>query len=218
MIRFCIISLAIFSFVINNSNGADDFILPAAFEGLWRGSPSVGVIGPFSPDSFEFAITKAPNGDYLLEDNLLFDGAVIGYQRFYVEGIGKTAGTLWYCGALSNFSNAEEDTGTNSFLPLTFPSASDSTVTFCLDSSSKLVMNPYNPFKEGCLTCDCANWTLSHNAQEDSLSLHVIMSGQSVGSNHLMSYLKRIGPPPVIQDSDMPGTVLLHIYYSFALC
>lgn len=194
----------------------ESFILPKAFEGLWRGQASRNIIGPFTPNSFEFAISKAPNGDYLFEDNLLYDHAMIGYQRFYVEGTGPTAGTLWYCGALSNFSNAVEQTGTNSFKPLVFPLPTDSSVTFCLDSDSKETMGFYNPFRKGCTSCDCSNWTLTHNPQDDTLALQVTMSGQEVGSYHLSAELTRAGPAPVITDADMPGKMMdmyLNIIY-----
>eukprot|EP01031_Cornospumella_fuschlensis_P024943 gene24941-30136_t len=180
-----------------------DFVLPKTFEGLWKGQASRNIIGPL--DSFEFAISRSPNGDYLFEDNLLYDNVMIGYQRFYVEGTGSTAGTLWYCGALSNFSNSVEQTGTNAFKPLVFPLPTDSSVTFCLDSDNPDTMGFYNPFRKGCTACECSNWTITHNPADDSLALQVMMSGQELGSYHLWADLTRIGPAPVISDADMPG-------------
>jgi hypothetical protein len=191
---------------VQTALGVDSFVLPTSFLGLWKGGPEYNIIGPFAPNSFEFGISQAPNGDYLFEDNLLYDDVMIGYQRFYVEGSGATAGTLWYCGNLSHFANADEITSTNSFKPYTFPKSTDLSVTFCLDSDSPVVMNPFNPFKKDCTHCDCANWTLAYEPTTDTLQLQMTMSGFStVGSYHLWAELSRIGAAPVITDNDVAG-------------
>ena len=138
---------------------------------------------------------------------------MIGYQRFYVEGTGSTAGTLWYCGSLSNYSDSTaEQTGSarlNAFKPVVFPSSSDLNVTFCLDSTDKDVMGPLdlNPFMKGCVTCDCANWTLSYNPATEILSSQMSMSGSEghTHSKHMWAEMRKIAPPPVVEDSYMPG-------------
>jgi len=137
----------------------------------------------------------------------------MGYQRFYVEGSGSTLGTLWYCGSLKNFSDSPaEQTGgarLNAFKPVVLPSSSDLNVTFCLDSTDKQVMGPadMNPFMKGCITCDCANWTIAYDPARDILVSQMSMSGSDghTHSKHMWAELKKIGPTPVVEAGYMPG-------------
>lgn len=185
------------------------FRLPDEFLGLWNGAPSFSVFGPFIPNSYTFGISMAPNGDYLLQNNILYDGEDSGYQRFYLEGTGSTAGELWYCGKLIHFSDYTEITGDsrlNLFKPLTSAPSSDLSVTFCLDSTNPEVMTN-NPFKLGCETCDCANWTFSYNPDTEILLSELSMSGSDghTHSKHIWAELTKIGPAPIVNDEDMPG-------------
>jgi len=83
------------------------FKLPTSFLGTWLGKPSYNPIGPYDAPHYLFSISLSPLGDYLMEVNLVYDShRVTGYQRFYIEGYGDTAGVLWYCGSFSNFSNS----------------------------------------------------------------------------------------------------------------
>jgi hypothetical protein len=191
---------------------SSSFALPDEFEGTWFGTPEFNIMGPLQ--SYLFSISKTPGGDYLFEINLHYDTLMIGYQRFYVEGYGETAGTLWYCGKLSNFSDstAEETGGArpNTFLPVLSQPSSNTTVTFCLDSSDKAVMGgalDLNPFMKGCSSCDCANWTLSYDTNSGHLLTQLSMGGSEghTHSKHLWGELKKVGPPPVVNDSYMPG-------------
>lgn len=186
----------------------EDFVLPEKFLGTWIGTAEYSVLGPFTTDSFVFSVAKSESGDFLLENNLRYGAydALMGYQRFYVEGYGDTAGTLWYCGHLQNYSSIPEETGTNSFIATSFPSPDSTEVSFCLNSNSSEVMNPYNPFLIGCEGCGCANWTFSYNESDDTLhSLMIMSAAANSGSTHLSVKLRRVGPPPVIHDADMPG-------------
>jgi hypothetical protein len=183
------------------------FTFPKGFEGLWMGTPLFNMLGEWDKGSYIFSISRAPNGDYLMENNLIYDDwQITGYQRFYVEGYGDTSGTLWYCGSLSNFSNVEEQTGSgrlNRFFPLMI---SESVVTFCLDSKSENVMGPTNPFKFGCSECSCSNWTLAYNDSSDVLISQLSMSGSEghTNSKHLWIELRRIGQAPEITNDQVP--------------
>lgn len=187
------------------------FVLPKSFQGTWAGSPAYNVLGPLR--TYFFSISESPDGDYLFENNLVYDSLMIGYQRFYIEGSGSTAGTLWYCGSLSNFSDSSaEQTGSvrlNGFKPIKFPTYKDLNVTFCLDSDNNDVMGTadLNPFMKGCITCDCANWTLSYDPTTETLHTQMSMSGAEghTHSKHLWAELKKIGPAPKVDDAYMPG-------------
>lgn len=185
---------------------SDNLLLPASFVGLWSGQPEFSVFGPFSSDEYLFSISKTSGGDYLFENNIVYDGIDMGYQRFYVEGSGVKGGSLWYCGNLTNFGDHDEITGNdrkNGFKPLVFPSDKDHNITFCLDSESVVVMGPNNenPFMDGCSGCDCGNWTISYNADDDSLSSQLSMSGSDghTHSKHLWTSLKRVGDAPYVE-------------------
>jgi hypothetical protein len=138
---------------------------------------------------------------------LVYDEVQIGFQRFYVEGTGDTAGSLWYCGQLYNFSDGVEATGQGRLnLFKVQPMVSlQQRVTFCLDSSKQEVMGPSNPFKLGCDYCDCANWTLFYDDISGKLTSQLSMSGFSDGSRHLWVEMTRIGDAPVISNSDVAG-------------
>ena len=187
------------------------FALPAQFQGLWAGTPDFNIMGPLS--SYLFSISQSPDGDYLFENNLVYGRQKMGYQRFYVEGSGSTAGTLWYCGSLTNFSDSPaEQTGSsrlNAFKPVLFPSTSELNVTYCLDSTDKDVMGKadLNPFQKGCITCDCANWTIAYDPDREVLISQMSMSGSDghTHSKHMWAELKKIGPPPKVEAGYMPG-------------
>jgi hypothetical protein len=70
-----------------------DVVLDKAMEGLWRGLPEYSILGPWS-NNLTFAISRADNGDYLLSNN--FDGPdnSMGWQRFYLQSSGASAGQL----------------------------------------------------------------------------------------------------------------------------
>ena len=184
----------------------DKFVIPIAFQGLWSEFIEYSSLGPGNP--YVFSISEAPNGDYLFENNLIYDSAAVGYQRFYVEGTGSTSGSLWYCGALSNFSDNVEETGgsfrVNLLIPQQFPSANDTVLIFCLDSDDPNVMNGgQNPFKFGCQTCDCLSWTLTYNPESDQLTSHLVMAGVDDGSTHLLVTMDRTGDAPVVTNEQM---------------
>jgi len=190
---------------------ANQFHLPNSFLGSWIGKLDFSMFGPYDTKSYLFSISQAPNGDYLFENNIVYDDLFhMGYQRFYVEGTGDTASSLWYCGKLTNYSDVDEITGNerlNGFKALTFPGADDTSVTFCLDSDNPKVMPVNNPFKFGCSHCDCANWTISFDKSTDKLVSQLSMSGSEghTHSKHVWVTLERAGPAPVIADADMPG-------------
>lgn len=172
----------------------DDFVLPKSFEGIWNGIPTYSMVGPWKNLSI-FSISRASNGDYLIEDKLSFDGLNMGYQRFYIQGTGTNAGYLWYCGFLSNFTDGTEAAGSlrpDNFKAVSFPKISDNNVTFCLDSANSRVMGIGNPYAIDCQSCGCVNWTLSYDDESKILTSNVIMSGQ-YGSTHLYVTLKKIG-------------------------
>ena len=189
-----------------------DFVLPKSFLGSWIGSLDYSMFGPYNGNSYLFSISQAPNGDYVFENNIVYDElASMGYQRFYVEGTGATASNLWYCGKLTNYSDFEEVTGDdrlNGFRALKFPEEGDSSVTFCLDTDNTAVLNGgMNPFQVGCSHCDCANWTIAYDESTDALVSQLSMSGSEghTHSKHVWVSLKRAGPAPVITDEDVPG-------------
>jgi hypothetical protein len=180
------------------------FAFPKGFEGLWKGVPQSSVLGPWE-NELVFSITKAQNGDYLLEDNMKYGSNAknetgTGWQRFYVEGSGATSGSLWYCGVLSNFADATEETGMayqDLFKVQTFPRPTDTNVTFCFDPTS-----PYQPFPTvapvNCTGCACAQWTLS--LQGSTLTSEMVVGG----STHLSVTFDRAGPAPPVT-FPMPG-------------
>jgi len=179
------------------------------------GTPEYNIIGPYH-NPYVFSVSRTEKGDYLLEANLYYDQVTtnMGWQRFYVQGYGGSAGTLHYCGSLSHFSNVVENSGElrlNGFLaqsPYPTRNGSVSAVTFCLDSNNPDVMGATNPFRADCTGCGCANFTLfSDNSGSDQpesnssrLSLRVSMSG---GSKHLHVDLQRVAPSPAVSDGDL---------------
>lgn len=188
------------------------FQLPEAFIGTWQGTPEYSMLGPYSNNTYTFSISVSEKGDILFQNSLVFDEySEMGYQRFYVEGYGENSGALWYCGALTNFSNEVEEAGRyrlDGFKATSFPTQFDTSVTFCLDSNNVDVMqSPFNPYMPDCQTCDCANWTLSYDVKNDILSTQMSMSGSDghTHSKHLWAQLHRVGDAPDIQDSDLPG-------------
>jgi len=197
-------------FVVRFTSDAYKFELPRVFEGTWNGAPDFAALGPIS--NYTFSIAQSSNGDYLMENNLNYDGLLMGYQRFYVEGIGSTAGSLWYCGSLSHYADETELAGVlrlEGLKAMTFPVVdTDLNVTFCLDSDNPDVMGEGNdnPFKLGCTFCDCANWTLSYDPATDTLNSQMSMSGADghTHSKHMWANLRRVGPAPIVNDADMP--------------
>ena len=187
----------------------NEFVLPEPFTGSWLGRLEFSAFGPYSEESYLFSISQAPNGDYLFENNIVYDElAHMGYQRFYVEGTGDSAGSLWYCGRLTNYADFDEITGDdrlNGFKALKVPEAGDTSVTFCVDSDNPDVMPTNNPFKVGCTRCDCANWTLTYDDSTDTLVSQLSMSGSEghTHSKHMWTTLRRTGPAPTITDDDV---------------
>eukprot|EP01038_Epipyxis_sp_PR26KG_P005553 gene5553-7674_t len=190
------------------------FEFPKMFPGLWMGKPIYNILGPFA-NNYLFSISNPTSiyGDYLIENNLFYENnAIMGYQRFYVEG-GKgpsgadSAGELWYCGSLSNYSNVVEQTGSGRLNDFFLVETTDLSATFCVNSSNSQTMDYVNPFKKGCMACDCGNWTLSYNPNSDTLTSMLQMSGgdNEDHSKHLYAELKRIGPARTVDDSYMPG-------------
>lgn len=48
------------------------FKLPPAMLGTWVGTPEVTPVGPFqAEDGYRVAISRAANGDYLIENNIM---------------------------------------------------------------------------------------------------------------------------------------------------
>ena len=66
------------SFLWISISAAEDFTLPANFEGTWQGIPEVSVIGPWS-QNFTFSISKDAE-DYVFEANLPFDASPTFHQ------------------------------------------------------------------------------------------------------------------------------------------
>lgn len=189
----------------------EEFVLPDSFLGTWMGTPEYNIIGPYH-NPYVFSVSRTEAGDYMLEANLYYDQVTtnMGWQRFYVQGYGESAGTLHYCGSLSHFSNVVENSGElrlNGFLAQRpYPTRASSAVTFCLDSNNPDVMGATNPFKAECKGCGCANFTLFSNPdpserdREPILSLRVAMSGSS---KHLSVDMRRVGAAPEVADGDM---------------
>lgn len=202
-----LIKLLLFPFVSILST--NDFVLPKSFLGSWTGKIEFGMFGPYSEEYYLFSISQAPNKDYLFENNIVYDElAHMGYQRFYVEGTGDTAGNLWYCGRLTNYADFDEITGDsrlNGFKPIKFPDEGDNSVTFCLDTDNPNVMSFVNPFKLGCSHCDCANWTIYYDESADVLVSQLSMSGSEghTHSKHMWTHLRRTGPAPIITNDDV---------------
>ena len=76
---------------------AGTFEMPKGFEGLWSGVPSYNILGPWN-SNLSLSISKATNGDYLMQDIIDYDTTILpasGWQRFYIEGSGDTSGLLW---------------------------------------------------------------------------------------------------------------------------
>lgn len=194
--------------IANIFANAANFSLPESFLGLWIGTPQFNALGPFS-NIYAFSISKSPAGDYLMEDNIAYDNGKIGYQRFYVEGYGDTAGSMWYCGAFYNYTNYVEQAGSSRLNGFKATAAADNSVTFCLDTSNKNVTGSplhANTFKKDCVSCECANWTLVYNPENEILSSQMSMSGSDghTPSKHLWVELKRHADGPSVSDDDMP--------------
>jgi len=180
------------------------FRLPQGFEGLWRGVPAASILGPWNVN-YTFGITRTENGDYLMDDNVLYIDNSTSWQRFYVSSSGPTRGVLWYCGTINKYSQAPETVpGQGQIFKADPNSVSNSSVTFCLDE-------PDGPFPvtapENCKGCDCANWTFV--LSQDGQQLHSeLRMGAAMGhshSIHLLVDLKRIGPPPPPDVTQMPS-------------
>jgi hypothetical protein len=163
------------------------------------------VLGPYSEPSYVLSIAKSPEGDYLIENNLIYDtdGKVMGWQRFYVEGNGDDSGVLWYCGSLRNFSGFVENTGAGRLNAFKFNASSSTSLTVCLDSDDVAVMGAdnVNPFKFQCSHCDCSSWTISYNETSQTLLSQVTMAG----STHIKATLVRTGDASSIEAGYMPG-------------
>jgi hypothetical protein len=186
---------------------SQSFALPDEFVGLWRGGPQFNVLGPLGEEDYTFSISKSAAGDYLFENNVVYDAAYSGYQRFYVEGYGETAGSLWYCGVLKHYMPFDAQTGDGRLNGFRSVAQTTSTVTFCLDTDNPKVLDGYqNPFQAGCKHCDCANWTIAYDASTDSLSSELSMSGAEghTHSKHMWAELHRAGSAPAIDDADLP--------------
>jgi hypothetical protein len=185
---------------------ASSFEIPLRLEGLWRGVPSASVLGPFV-NNLTFGISRSQNMDYLLGQDITYDVHDIpydltGYQHFYLEGSGPTAGRLWYCGALVVWIDRPETTPFDIFIAQ--PPRDDSSVTFCYDSKTYPQVAKYGPFPfetaPNCTGCSCANWTLSL-LDNNTLSSTMTTAGNA---KHLAVNLKRVGPAPKIDESAMP--------------
>jgi hypothetical protein len=185
------------------------FALPSAFLGTWQGTPDFNILGPgFGTNIYHLGIAQAPNGDYFMENNLLYDDVDMGHQRFYLEG-SDNPGLLWYCGYLIDFpaNNGTELAG--AFRPdaLVAMELTSSSATFCIDSDSPDVMGKGNPYQLGCTFCDCGNWTLSYSAETDTLSSQFSMAGapNHTKSKHLWIELTRSSTTPPPLPANMPG-------------
>jgi len=84
----------------------DGFVFPKEFNGLWMGYPDFNVLGPYEYN-YTFSISPVSNGDSLMQANIVIDTFLMGWQRFYVEGISDTPGEMWYCGRFANFSKSK---------------------------------------------------------------------------------------------------------------
>jgi len=186
------------------------FTLPPSFEGTWVGSPQFTALGPL--DSYSFSVTAVENGDYLFENNLVYDGYLTGWQRFYVEGQSDEAGELWYCGLLRNFTSHVEEAGASIPDVFAVQSQSDTHVTWCLDTNYPGVTS--DPFPTGCELCECANWTLAlldtgNDTAPIALQSTMTMAGAPghTHSHHLSVTLSYAGPPPPLDfdEADWPG-------------
>ena len=195
------------------------FELPEEMLGLWiNGIPTYSILGP-RIGNFSFGVTRAENGDYLLQDQLVLDGVDMGWQRFYVEGVSKNPGLLWYCGYLLKdvWARYAEATGptANTTLSFVFKALDQSAthVSWCLDSDNvaTAVGQPFSPFPSNCEFCECGNWTLS--LEEDRADGTLRLRSQLLfpgaeghsHSKHLDILFDRAeGPPPVINESDWP--------------
>lgn len=150
----------------------------------------------------------------------------MGFQRFYVSSTpdpsidnGILAGDLHYCGWLDKFTESSELTGSSPprYNRFNLESQTENSLTFCYDSDDAGAMETsvnrfyklnMNPFMEGCSRCDCANWTITHNPEEDTLKSFLQMSGgeNHSHSKHLMVDLERVGPPPVHDETLVYGS------------
>mmetsp|Transcript_9205 Transcript_9205/g.13812 ORF Transcript_9205/g.13812 Transcript_9205/m.13812 type:complete len:478 (-) Transcript_9205:226-1659(-) len=182
------------------------FELPKEYEGLWSGIPETTILGPFK-DSFHFGIHRMSNGDYRFSDNVMVidPGTPSSWQRYYVQGSGELAGTLWYCGWLDKYMSAPlmTDASRDHFIAksdgVTWNSDNSSSITFCFDSTTGPF--PYVP-PESCTGCDCGNWTLSLSADATTLRI-LFVGGASAGhshSKHLEVAMKRIGDSPEVAE------------------
>jgi hypothetical protein len=176
--------------------------VPSSFLGLWVSTPEYSVFGPFSEPTYVVSIGKSPEGDYLIENNFIYENndQNMGWQRFYIEGSEDNEGVLWYCGSLHNYSAFVENTGTKAFKVNTSDATS---LSMCLDSDSVTVMgeDDVNPFKYQCSHCDCASWTMTYNETTQQLSSTISMAG----SNHLKAVLTRVGDALPIEAGYMPA-------------
>jgi hypothetical protein len=91
MLRFILILITATVF---QSSHAAEFVLGQDFLGLWSGTPEFTIVGSGS-DLMTFGVSQGPNGDYLFQDSIVVDHSNVGWQRFYIEGSGESAGTLW---------------------------------------------------------------------------------------------------------------------------
>ena len=202
-------SLLIYSFVIFlvlslfDGKGCDSFKLPESFLGTWRGERGdYNILGPHGED-YIFSISKTSSQDYMLMNNHLYDEfeTVFGWQRFYLQNnLDDDNAFMFYCGALNNFSNFAEQTGSLRLNGFNVSKLTDSSVTFCFDTDLQGAMGITNPFKNGCQYCACSNWTLSWDESKKVLQSQLTMSG----SKHLWVDLTKIGPSPVVTDDEMP--------------
>ncbi|GMH65903.1 hypothetical protein TrST_g7993 [Triparma strigata] len=205
------------------------FSLPETFLGIWEGTPTFSMLGPWTQQDkpFQFSISQIPTSlDYIFENELNFEGVDMGWQRFYVAANdnsttdnGILAGDLHYCGWLDDFTATSQLTGANPprYNRFNLESQTESSVTFCYDSDdigafemdiNRFVHLNMNPFMSGCSRCDCANWTITHNEETDTLTSLLQMSGGEghTHSKHLLVELARAGPPPVHDESLVYGS------------
>jgi len=188
------------------------FVMPKGFEGLWSGVPEYNVLGPWD-SNITFSIAKAANGDYLMQDILAYDTAILpawGWQRFYVEGNSTEEGLLWYCSNTELWGNNELAGARPGKDAFSLQSVTASSVTWCLASSwdFQYTTVPFPIKAQGngdCTGCSCANWTMSLSSQ-DTLDIDFRIAGAPSHTHaaHLVVSLSRRGAALPVKEN-MPA-------------
>jgi hypothetical protein len=194
-----------------SGDAAANFVFPDAFNGLWIGYPEKHILGPYEYN-YTFSISPVANGDSIMEANLVIDQFLLGWQRFYIEGISDSPGEIWYCGRFANYSEGTELAGAHYPDAFKLQSQSDTSITWCLDTDDPDVSNrgyaspfPITDEDGGCELCDCANWTISLKANDTVPGGNILNSVMTTaGSTHLYVDMILSGDAPYIDDSDWP--------------